>query len=204
MSALIKRAVDGDRAALGQLLYGSADDLTAFISRRLPDSVNAEISVEDIVQETFRDAFRGIGRFQSREDASFMSWLRTIAASRIQDALRAMGRKKRGGGRRRISHCQQDANESVMYLFDQLGVDDLTPSRRFSQQEALQCMRVALAELPDQYAEAIRLQFFEGKSHAEIAEAMGRSVSAVQGLIKRGKQALRDSLGNASVYLSSR
>ena len=84
-----------------------------------------------------------------------------------------------------------------------LVVDESTPLRRASRKEALQYMSVALAELLEQYREAIRLQYVEGKSYVEIAEAMERTVDAVQGLIKRAKKKLRDSLGHASTYLSS-
>ena len=85
-----------------------------------------------------------------------------------------------------------------------LVADDSTPLRRASRNDALQSMQVALAELPEQYREAIRMRYMEGKSYDEIAEAMGKTPQAVHGLIKRAKQRLRESLGSASAYLSSR
>ncbi len=202
-TGLLQRAIRGERAAVGELLYGSADELTSFISRRLPKSIQAAVSAEDIVQETFRVVLRDIGRFEPREDSSFMSWLRTIAAHRMKDAVKELGRSKRGGDHWRIETIRRNSADSVVDLFDMLVVDESTPLRRATRKEALQYMSVALAELPEHYREAIRLQYVEGKSYVEIAEAMGRTVDAVQGLIRRAKQKLRDALGHASTYLSS-
>jgi RNA polymerase sigma factor (sigma-70 family) len=50
----------------------------------------------------------------------------------------------------------------------------------------------------------IQLRYIDEKSYAEIGQLMNRSEEAVHGLLKRAKQKLRDGLGRASAYLSSR
>lgn len=202
--SLICRAIEGDRSAAGELLYISADRLTRFISQRLPKAAQDTISPEDVLQETFKVAFRDIGKFEMRGGGAFYGWLRTIALHQIQDVLKAQQRKKRGGDRQRVRNTLAAGEESIVNLFDVLTGDDRTPLRKASRREALQFMQVALAELPDQYRQAIHLQYVEQMSYEEIADAMDTTPGAVQGFIKRAKQRLRDSLGNASAYLSSR
>jgi len=201
---LTQRAMTGDRAAIGELLYLSADELTRHIKTRMPPSIKNVVDPDDIVQETFSAAYRDIDKFTPRGPNSFLAWLRTIAEHRIQDAAKGLNRKKRGGDRQRIEGVRQYATDSVMNLFDLLVTDESTPLRRASRRESLRCMQVALAELPDQYQEVVRLQYMEDMSHQDIAEAMGRTPAAVHGLIKRGKRSLKELLGEASAYLSSR
>jgi RNA polymerase sigma-70 factor (ECF subfamily) len=201
---LIQRATSGDRAAVGELLYAATDPLTRFITLKLSASLREATSVEDILQETFAVAFRDIGRFQLTPEGSFRGWLRTIALHRIQDAAKECQRKKRGGGQHRIRTPRTSPDDSVLDLFDALAQEHETPLRQASRNEALRIMQVALAELPDNYRLAIRLRYMEGLSYEDIAIRVETSVGAVQGLLKRAKQKLRDALGNASAFLSSR
>ena len=65
-------------------------------------------------------------------------------------------------------------------------------------------MQAALATMPDDYREALRLRYFEGLSIDETATRLGRTPAAVRGLTDRGKARLRDILGRMSLYLSVR
>jgi RNA polymerase sigma-70 factor (ECF subfamily) len=49
----------------------------------------------------------------------------------------------------------------------------------------------ALARLPEQQRIALILSYHEGMSNGEIAEIMETTVSAVESLLKRGRQHLR-------------
>jgi DNA-directed RNA polymerase specialized sigma24 family protein len=46
-----------------------------------------------------------------------------------------------------------------------------------------------LAKLPDAFARVLRLQFLEGKSQEEIAQAEGTSVAAIKTRVHRAKKA---------------
>jgi len=52
-------------------------------------------------------------------------------------------------------------------------------------------MDACLALLPVAQRESLQLRFYEGLSVAEIVDKMGRSETAVAGLLKRGLSALR-------------
>ena len=66
--------------------------------------------------------------------------------------------------------------------------------------EAIEAVHEAIDALPEEYRQAVRLRFLEGKSLEEIAELMGRSPRAVQGLVDRAKEKMRATLGRLSVY----
>ena len=57
--------------------------------------------------------------------------------------------------------------------------------------EAVVALLEALHQLPETQAEAIRLRYMEGLPLAEIVERMGKTDTAVAGLLKRGLQKLR-------------
>ncbi len=52
-------------------------------------------------------------------------------------------------------------------------------------------MNACLALLPAAQKEALRLRFYENLSVADIVEQMGRSETAIAGLLKRGLSSLR-------------
>ncbi|MEM9646385.1 MAG: sigma-70 family RNA polymerase sigma factor, partial [Planctomycetota bacterium] len=67
-----------------------------------------------------------------------------------------------------------------------------SPSGAAIREEAALELLEALHELPEMQAEAIRLRYMEGLPLAEIVERLGKSDTAVAGLLKRGLQKLRD------------
>jgi len=78
-----------------------------------------------------------------------------------------------------------------------LGVDPVadhtSPSHRARRNETLARLTWALAELPPEQCQAIRLQYFEGLSQKETARQM-ETTTAVAGLIRRGLASLREQI----------
>src|SRR5689334_10594547 len=95
--SLIKLAISGDQTALERLLLVHYDELERHIRVKLPSRLQSVQAVEDILQLTFMNAFRDIGHYQPRADASFADWLARIAGNRLIDAIREHDRQKRGG-----------------------------------------------------------------------------------------------------------
>src|SRR3569833_3007866 len=92
------RASDGDLALVECMQRGDEQALSAFYARWFP-VVSALISrilksaddVEDVVEETFWQAWRQANRF-SADRGSVQTWVLTIARSRALDRLRATRR----------------------------------------------------------------------------------------------------------------
>jgi RNA polymerase sigma-70 factor (ECF subfamily) len=69
--------------------------------------------------------------------------------------------------------------------------------------ELIQLLHAAIARLPDDYREAIRLQFLESLPVVEVARRMNRTEHAVHMLVSRAKSMLREILGRSSKFFGS-
>jgi len=197
---LIARAVAGDEDALVELLLAHHDRLAQHISQKLPVAMQAVIDADDVLQQTYIDAFVAIGRLELRSEKAFFRWLATIADHRLVDAVKSLKRKKRGGDLQRVYPGGQSSsmNDLLALLSDSIK----TPSKQAARNEGIQALESALGGLPEDYRQAVRLRYLEGKGIEEIAAEMGRQPDAVRGLLYRALKKLRDAMGQSSLYLS--
>jgi RNA polymerase sigma-70 factor (ECF subfamily) len=198
---LLSNAIGGDRCALERLLLSQSLRLSRRIAAKLPETALGVIDADDVLQETFIQAIRDIRACQAGTLESFAAWLTTIADHRLQDMLKGRNRRKRDGGRRRAGLGDSGGN-SWLGLVEVLADSKKTPSQSVARREAMRAVQVAVAALPTDQRQAVRLRFLEGKSIEETANKMQRTPAAVNGLIRRAKQALRSSLHRSSMWLS--
>ncbi len=199
---LLTAAMQGDEAALQQLLLADYAQLADYVRPKIPVPLRAVVDVEDILQVTFIHVFRGLASFRTGDAAAFQAWMRSIADARLTDAIRAATRQKRGGDRKRVDAGPVDTSQSFLNLLDLLSDQKRSPSRSAAAHEAVEALQVALAGLPDDQREAIWLRHIENRSLEDVVEIMGRTEAAVRGLLHRGKKALGESLGNSSAWFS--
>ena len=83
VQGLIRKAVAGDLTALERLLLAHYAPLSRHIAPRLPRSIQSVVSVEDVLQQTFTEAFRSIGKFEPRSERSFFPWLKANASASL-------------------------------------------------------------------------------------------------------------------------
>ncbi len=108
----------------------------------------------------------------------------------LADEIRKVRRAKRGGGRELSLECALEQSSLKLEAF--AVAEDVAPSHHLVKQEQILRLTAALSRLPDAQREALILQHWHGWQLAQIAEQMGRSRTAVAGLIKRAIQTLRD------------
>jgi RNA polymerase sigma-70 factor (ECF subfamily) len=195
---LLRDAVDGNRTALERLLILEFGHIQRHISRQLPDSLQSVLSVDDLLQDTFAQAFRSIGQFSFRSEHSLRSWLCTIADNRLQDVIRRLRRKKRGGDRAKVSTPADANHSSYLDLVALVSDQGDSPSQAAARGEVVQAVQVGLSALPDDQREAVRRRFVERQDYAAAGKAMGRSPEAVRSLVYRAKDSLRDFMGRSS------
>jgi len=195
---LVERAIAGEPLALDRLLLDSYPKLMARVDQKLPAGIRSTVRPEDIIQETFATAFRSIGTFRPEGPDAFYRWLTTIADNRVIDVVRAHNAAKRGGGRGGVAQ----ERSSIAALIDLVAFNDRTPSRSAGGHEAAAAVHVALAGLKAEYREALALRYLEGLGVSETAARLGKTEAAVHKLCSRGLQALRESMGEATKYLS--
>ena len=168
---LYRRYLNGDEDALGALMERYGTKLTLYLDGYLCDLHEAE----DLMIEAFAYL---IAKRPAIRDGGFRAYLYQSARHM---ALRLLHKKRAG-------NC--------------FSLDALTeePEARELVEEAVQSaerarlLRTCMAELHEDYREALFLVYFEGLSHAETAAVMGKREKQVADLIYRGKIALRKRL----------
>lgn len=170
-----KRVISGDRAAFNQIVEETTPRLFRLTARIVGDLSEAE----DVLQEAYVRAFDALtaGRFDGRSGA--YTWLYRIVTNASLDAMRA--RKRR---RARIdSEASNDVEEAV------------ATNERLQARAALRELEELLEGLPPDQRTAIVLKEVEGLSSAEVADAMGSSVGAVEQRLVRARATLRARCG---------
>ena len=179
---LLTAARGGDDDALGELIENFRPMLRAEAMRTLTE-VQGRVDASDIVQMTWWSAFRGFPRFEGDVDA-FVGWLRNIHDRNLRDAVRDQHAGKRA--------IRLEAAPSAILPTTPAKIT--SPSQKLVRIEEQENMEACLALLPAAQKEALRLRYYDGLSIAVIVERMGRSETAVAGLLKRGLSGLRDLL----------
>lgn len=194
------QAVEGDRAALDELLFDHYETLLRHVSAKIPAELRSTVGGEDILQEVFIDVIRRIEDFEPQSDAAFLAWLKTIADNRRTDKLRAHKARKRGGEQRRVSNSPQDGESSAGQLLDAISSGLTSPSGKATREELMRAMRIHVASLPDHQREAILLMHLEGLSREQVAERMNLTVGQVRGLLQRGIAKLRELMEGDTLF----
>lgn len=198
---LVARAAGGDRDALCLLLEEHGTGVRKALAGAIPKRWQSMLSIDDVMQETYTDAFLDVSDFVPRGKGSFQRWLATIAKHNLLNAIQMLEAEKRGGNRRRIS--SEPREDSYVSLFERLGGTTTTPSRHLARREAHTALRYAIEQLPEDYRRAVQLYDLEGRPIEELSSVLKRRPGAVFMLRARAHRALRRLLGAPSKYLSS-
>lgn len=169
-AVLVERAARGDVAAFGVLVQRYQRPMAALISRM----VDNHDDVDDILQELFLRAWKGLPRF--RGDAQFSTWIYRIA---VNTAIKHRSRRK---GETTLSLSAETLSRGLDSLeapsdapADQ-GGDPLTAVARREREESV---RSAVSSLPDKQRSVVVLHYFEGRSCEEISQIVGCSLGTV-------------------------
>ncbi len=196
----LARAVRGDRQALVSLFTRNGPLVRRRLAGCIPMQWQSVLSEDDVMQETYIDAFLDVYQFQARGEGSFSAWLMAIAKRNLLDAVRMLEADKRA----RTGHqVRTGANaDGLNNLHEQLAWTRTTPSRTAARSESRVLLKRAIEQLPQTYRTVVLLYDLEGKPVKEVAAALGRSPGAVFMLRSRAHRLLSTNLGTASLYLS--
>jgi RNA polymerase sigma factor (sigma-70 family) len=197
---LLEQAVGGNQDALSALLKQHASSLRSAVAGQVPRRWRSVLSEEDVIQETFADAFHDIGGFDPSGRGSFGGWLATVAQRNLRDAIRMLEAEKRGGDRRRVEIA--GSRDSHTALIDLLSSDGTTPSRHVAADEVHARLEQSIRMLPRDYRVVVQMYDLEGDHVDKIAAALNRSRGAVYMLRARAHDWLRESLGAATNFFT--
>jgi len=198
---LIERALQKDTLALQQLLLRRYEWLAAYIGRRIPTAWKSTLSVEDLLQETFVKAFRGLDAFEPAAPGAIFSWLQTIAKNQITDAIRRQSRIKEQQAPM-ASGEDESLDAGFPNLIQELAISDDPRASVVARLEELKhAFYVAMAQLPHDQRQVIQLQYLEGLSVREVADRMHKTTGAIRGLSIRAKEKLKSELVRLSLFV---
>jgi RNA polymerase sigma-70 factor (ECF subfamily) len=171
---LVRRAGEGDAAAVQALVARKLGRVLALAERMLGDAAEAE----DVAQETFFRVWRQAPRWRPGV-ARFDTWLHRVTLNLCYDRLR----------RRR---------ERPMAEPPDMPDPGPAPDRGLHAADVGRRVRDALQALPARQREAVVLCHYQEMGNIEAAGVMGVTVEALESLLSRGRRALRSALADLS------
>lgn len=192
---LVRRLRGGDADALAWYVEARRAPLLAFIERQLSAAMKRKIEAEDLLQETSAEAVRSLTQMDLAERDPF-GWLCHIAQRRIVDAHRRLFGAQKRDASREVLLGTPAGDSSRTPLVDLLVASMTTATQKLVRKDREQRMEAALATLPDDQREALRLRYVEGLPSKDIAERLGKSDGAVRVMLTRSLAKLQSLLGD--------
>ena len=177
--------MDADRVLVKAAQAGDADAIDTLVRRYQVRMFNfartltgGDGDAEDLAQETFIRAFRGLGRF--RGESSFKNWLYRIA---VNVAHTHRGRRVRQAP---VWERRLEADDDVSEHHLTSHTDDLEESVMHRQ-----ALDRALSTLSEEMRTPLILYDVEGLEYREIAEILDVPIGTIMSRIFRARQRMR-------------
>jgi RNA polymerase sigma-70 factor (ECF subfamily) len=191
---LTERVRTADVAALAEYVAAHRQPLLAFIDRQLGPALRRKIEVEDILQELSIDAVRALPE-TDLGDRSVFGWLCQIAERRIIDAHRRFFGAQKRNAAREVSLGTPGGDSEHAAIIDLLVASMTTPTQALSRNMKEVQLLEALATLPEDQREALRLRYVDGMASKDIAVRLGKSDGSVGVMLSRALARLNQMLG---------
>ncbi|QBI00748.1 RNA polymerase sigma factor RpoE [Pseudoduganella albidiflava] len=178
---LVERVQAGERQAFDLLVSKYQRRLMRLVSRIVHDPAEAE----DVVQESFIKAFRGLRHF--RGDSAFYTWLYRIGINTAKNFLVTQSRR---------TPASTDVDAASAEGSDEgNGLRDInTPESMLATKQIAETVNAAMESLPVDLRTAILLREIEGLSYDEISEIMSCPIGTVRSRIFRAREVIADKL----------
>jgi RNA polymerase sigma-70 factor (ECF subfamily) len=171
---LVAVAKRQDRDAYAELFSYYAPRVKSYVLRLGADSALAEEIAQDVMVTVWRKA-----DLFDRTQASVSTWIFRIARNRRIDLFR------------RSKKPELDPEEEMILPS---GVE--APDARIEIMEIEARVRAAMADLPEEQVILLKLAFYEGLSHSEIAAKLGAPLGTVKSRIRLAFAKMKARLGD--------
>ncbi|XBQ17265.1 MAG: sigma-70 family RNA polymerase sigma factor [Oceanicaulis sp.] len=177
LDALVEATAARDRTAFASLFEFYAPRVKAYLLR-----LNApEPLAEELAQEVMLTVWRKAHMFD-RSQASASTWIFRIARNRRIDAAR------------RAARPDLDGEDPLLQPPEITAPDDSAHAEGRDRR-----VREALTDLPDEQLALLRMAFFDGLSHRDIADRMGVPLGTVKSRLRLAFDKLRRVLDRDSL-----
>ena len=170
----ISRAQSGDEEAFVDLMRAHY----AFVYAVVIGIVDNPQDAEEIVQDTFLNAYRGLSDLEDTK--KFKTWLAKIARNRALNLLREQ---------RLDTVSINEVSEHALSPSD-------APDEQLMRREQRELIRRAIESLSPKEREVARSYYLEGASYDELTSTHGLSYKAISVRLSRAKQKLAKRLGH--------
>lgn len=174
--ALIRRAQNGDRDALNELVISQQQYVYSIAMSVLHHPEDAS----DLTQEAFIRLFRSIRQYNG--ESRFTTWLYRLVVNLGRDELRRRGRQVP----EMHGPSDDDDLDPVTLIVDDH--DERDPQQALELAEIRRMLDECLDQLDPQYRLVLTMFYFHDKKYNDIAEVMGIPLNTVKSHIRRGKE----------------
>lgn len=181
LAALMARVALGDQNAFAELYRQSSPHLYGVAVRILREGSAAE----EVLQEAFVSVWHHAGSYEAAKSQP-LTWLTAIVRNRCLDQLR----------RRELDTVTMTTDDDDGKEFD-LPSGEPTPVEMLLAGAEAQSVRNCVETLEGGAKQAIALAFYQGLSHAELADHMHQPLGTVKSWVRRGLERLKGCLDRA-------
>ena len=146
---------------------------------------------EEVVQESFVRAYRGLDHF--RGDSSFETWMHRITVNLARNKFH-WNRRRGAGMTVSLSEPYESADDSEPVTEIDLPDTSYSPDRLMQKAEMQKNVAGGMNALPESLREAMVLRHVKDMSYEEIAGILNCPVGTVKSRIARGRELLREYL----------
>lgn len=185
---LVRRFNAGDESAFVEIMNRYREKIFSVALALLRNRADAE----EIAQDTFIRAHRGLSRF--RGDSSLATWLHRIAVNLARNRYWYFFRRRRHAT---LSLDCALSDDSDATFADLVATDAPNPAREAATDEFSSLVSVCMEKLDARHREILTLRNLMNRSYDEIAQALGINVGTVKSRIARARGNLRALLAEA-------
>ncbi len=189
LSRLLARSSLGDRAAFATLYERTSSHLLAVVLRIQRDRAQAE----DILQEVYVNVWRAAKSFDAAQSQP-LTWLTSIARNRAIDGLR---RTQTQPQMRTLGPTIEGRDAEDDDVYDTVADDAPGPLELLSRASESRSLAVCMEKLSALQRQSVALAFFQGLSHAEVAEQLRQPLGTVKSWVRRSLRVLKTCLQGA-------
>lgn len=188
LAQLLARAGLGDRQAFKRLYDLSSAHVYAVVLRIQRDRDTAE----DLLQEIYVSVWKAAAHFDAAQ-AQPLTWLTHIARNKAIDSLR----RAQTQPRTESLHAGDD-DDGDAGLDDRLADESPGPAALLEQASDARQLAHCMQGLSAQQRQSVALAFFDGLSHAEVAEQLREPLGTVKSWVRRALMSLKNCLERAA------
>jgi RNA polymerase sigma-70 factor (ECF subfamily) len=182
LSGLLARAGLGDRAAFATLYERSSPHLLGVVLRINRDRAQAE----EVLQDVYLNVWRAAQSFDVAQSQP-LTWLTSIARNRAIDSLR----RAQTQPKLQTSPSSNDEDDDV---YDTVADDAPGPLDLLSRASDARALSACMQGLSAPQRQSVALAFYDGLSHAEVADKMRQPLGTVKSWVRRALQSLKSCL----------